>query len=76
MKFKKRNYISFLAGSLFMIACGEQAELKKTGQLTKDEAARIADPMMESDLNAMSESELTTFLTVLKQRNRQDAKDL
>lgn len=64
-----------LSVSTFLLACGETEELKYEKYTTMDQLARETDPMKDADLSAMSEGELSNFLTVLKQRNKKDARD-
>jgi hypothetical protein len=66
-----------LAFSVIAIAlsCGEKESLDVDKYISADQMARETDPMKEADLSAMSDGELKSFLVVLKQRNKKDAKD-
>ena len=75
LKFKKLFYgITAVA----LLSCGEEEQLIKPEQnySTLDAAARETDIMKETDLSKMSGAELTRFLTVLKERNKKEAREI
>ena len=78
--FKTLNWAALLLVLFAAYSCGGSDDEALTTTLKKysstDATARETDILAETDLNAMSNGELSNFLTTLRERNKKEAKEL